>query len=124
MVGSAPVEVTLPNIALFAVAVAYAISLIKDWRPIRTLRAENRQLRDDLSAAETKISDLEGEVRKLQRATDLTVLQDEHRKIAEVLERVTGRLEGLDHAVKANTAAVELLSKQSLISEAIKESNA
>ena len=124
MVGSAPVEVTLPNIALFAVAVAYAISLIKDWRPIRTLRAENRQLREDLSAAETKISDLEGEVRKLQRATDLTVLQDEHRKIAEVLERVTGRLEGLDHAVKANTAAVELLSKQSLISEAIKESNA
>src|SRR4051812_694073 len=119
MLAAAPFDITLPNLALGAVALAYAVSLIKDWRPIRTLRTENRQLRSDLSTAEAKIQALESEVRTLQKATDLTVLQEEHRKIAEVLERVSKHLDSLDHSVKANTAAIEVVARGDILKEAL-----
>lgn len=103
------------EIAVILAGAGYVVSLIKDWRPVRTLRSDNHELRKQLGEAERKIAGLEAEVRSLQKATDLTVLQDEHRKIADVLERVVAKLDSLDRAVHANTASIEVLARGSLL---------
>lgn len=102
-----------------AAALAYVASLIRDWRPMKALRAENRELRNDLDEARVKIHDLEVKVEDLEKRTDLTSLREEHAKVVATLERVVTHLDRLDHAVKANTAATELVVKASAIAEAL-----
>ena len=111
MIGQIPLNI--PNLALVAIGIAYAVSLAKDWRPIRTLRAENRDLREALQLAQgeidkcrTKIGDLESQIATLKTATDLSVLQSEHKEIAGILGRVVARLDSLDHALRANTETI------------------
>lgn len=102
-------------------AAAWVVSLARDWRPMRALREENRGLREDLDAATQRIRDLEGEIGQLKKATDLTVLQREHRDIIAVIERLVDRIERLDGSVRGNTAAVELIAKKDVIDRAIEE---
>jgi hypothetical protein len=102
-------------------AVAYVVSLAKDWRPIRNLRVENQDLRQMLVNAEKKIESLESQVAVLQKATDLTGLLDEHKKIASILDRVVKTLDSLDGAVKGNTAAIEAVARGSVIRQTLEE---
>lgn len=119
---------TIPELAVLAVAVAYIISLIRDFRPVRVLRQENGELRaalktasERIDAQDKEIETLKLEIRRLERATDLTVLQRDHAQISDSLAHVADVLASLDSSVKANTAAVEILSKHSIISEVISD---
>lgn len=113
------VDISLPTLVIGCGVAAYVVSLARNWRPINALREENKGLRTDLNAANDRIHDLELEVEHWKQATDLTVLQREHREFADVLARVVKHLDRLDHSVKANTAAVELVVKASAIGDAL-----
>ena len=107
------------EIGALVAAAAYVMSLIRDWRPMKAMRQENKELRTDLDEARAKIHDLELKVEDLEKRTDLTALQKDNAKVAVTLERIAKHLDRLDHSVKANTAAVEVLSKQSAIADAL-----
>jgi L-lactate permease len=120
---SAAFGLSLPDLAAAALALGYVVSLVKDWRPIRTLRAENRELRSLCEAGDKKIVTLEAQVAVLQKATNLSAFQEEQRHIADTLERVAAKLDSLDGAVKANTAAVELIASGSALRQTIEDMN-
>jgi hypothetical protein len=107
--------------ALVIAGIGYVVSLAKDWRPVKTLRAENRELRELLTGAQQKITDLEGKVKLLEGATDLSVLQAEHKRIAETLDHVGVVLDRLDGAVRSNTAAIEAVARSSEFTRALKD---
>lgn len=92
-------------------ASAYLVSLARDWRPAKSLRQENRELREDLDEARQEITALKVQVAELQKAT-VPVLQAELATVARILER-------LDGSVAANTAAVQLVASQSVIADAL-----
>jgi uncharacterized protein YlxW (UPF0749 family) len=104
---------SITEAAALIVGAAYVTSLIRDWRPMKAMRNENRELRADLNAANEKIHDLEVKVHELER-TSVPVLQEEIAKVARILDR-------LDQSVKANTAAVELIAKQAAIAGALSD---
>ena len=61
------------DVALLLVGVAYVVSLFRDWRPLKTLREENAQLRAAFNDLQAKYDDLApGMV-----ATPMTGLEDE-----------------------------------------------
>lgn len=105
---------SLGELAIIAVAVGYVASLARDWRPMRSLREENRGLREDLDAANRKIQTLEAKVDELEGRTDLT-------RIAEAMQLVVTELRQLSSDVKSNTAAVEVLAKGHSIADALTE---
>lgn len=119
IVASLPFGFTATEFVVIAGAIAYVVSLARDWRPVRTLRAENRDLRQMLEVAEKKISALEAQVKSLEKATDLSAVVAEHAKIAAVLERVVKRLDSLDGAVHANTAVIEAVARGSALRETL-----
>lgn len=98
---------------------AYVMSLVRDWRPMKALRKENKDLRDDLDKANLKIHDLEVKVEDLEKRTDLSGLQAEHAKVVAMMERVAKHLDRLDHSVKANTAAAQMVVQASAIGQAL-----
>jgi uncharacterized protein YlxW (UPF0749 family) len=110
---------SVPEIIAVIAAIAYITSLLRDWRPMKALRNENRDLRDDLTRAQVRIDDLENEVDTWKKRTDLSILQKEQREIAAVLDRLVKHLDRLDGSVKANTAAVELIARKNAINDAL-----
>jgi L-lactate permease len=123
MLASAAFGLSLPDLAVAALALGYVVSLVKDWRPIRTLRAENRELRTLCEAGDKKIAALEAQVAVLEKATNLTAFQEEQKHIADALERVVAKLDNLDGAVRASTAAIELVASGSAIRQTIEDMN-
>lgn len=109
------------ELAIFVGVIAYVASLLRDWRPVKALRAENRDLRELYERAQTRIGELEREVKELQRATNLSILHDGQTKTVEALQAIVDEVRALDMSVKANTAAVEVLAKRQVIDDAIKE---
>lgn len=123
-----PFGLTIVELAVLAAAVAYVVSLAKDFRPMRSLRAENRELRGDLNHANRRISNLEEQNGALKREvddwksrTDMSDLREEHKEIVLVLKKMIDQLDHLDSAVKANTAATELVARQAMVKEALQE---
>lgn len=47
-------------------AIAYLVSLLRDWRPIRSLREENRELRRQVDEQGEKYNELERQHRELE----------------------------------------------------------
>jgi uncharacterized protein YlxW (UPF0749 family) len=107
------------EIGALLAAAGYLTSLWRDWRPMKAMRAENKELREDLNTANGKIRDLEVKVEDLEKRTDLTALQKETAAMAAAMARVAKHLDHLDHSVKASTAAVELIAQQSAIGQAL-----
>ena len=115
--------------ALFVAGVIVTVAAYaRDWRPIRSLRNENRELREVVSNRDEKIKELEqkvqtleGEVAELKKATDLSVLQREHAAFMELIQGLIAEVKGLDGAVRSNTAAVELIAKKDAIDDALSE---
>jgi predicted RNase H-like nuclease (RuvC/YqgF family) len=85
---------------------SYVVTLLKDWRPIRALRSENRELRSLLATADKKIDVLEARIATLQDATDLSSLHAEQKNIATILERVVEHLDKLEEAMGVQTLAI------------------
>jgi biopolymer transport protein ExbB/TolQ len=56
--------------ALIFIAIAYIVSLVRDWRPIRTLRDENKELRRELNKLQAKYADLEKKYDELGKSRD------------------------------------------------------
>lgn len=112
---------SVTEFAALLIGAGYVISLARDWRPVRTLRSENRELREAAEAAAKKTALLETKVKTLEHATDLTVLQREHQQFAETMQRVVETLDRLDSAVRANTTAVEALARDSHLKRALEE---
>lgn len=127
---------TLSETAFLFVAAGYVASLVRDWRPMKSLREENRDLRNDLNRASARIAeleaargDLEHQIKDLERATDYSslqksqkVLQENQQRIADTLKTVADALSGLESAVRANTTSVEVIARASVIAEAISAS--
>lgn len=109
----------IAEIAVGLAALAYALSLVRDWRPMRSLREDNRGLREDLNEASKKISGLEGEIEHLKTATDVSILQQEHQAFAELLEGLVSRVEDLTGALRANTTVMELIARKDTIADAL-----
>lgn len=108
---------TLLELAAIAAAIGYMTSLVKDWRPMRALRAENVDLRTTLDglqrrldAAEEKIGSQREEIERLKKATDLSILQAENAQILSTLNKVAADLAGHDVILAANTSAIVLLT--------------
>lgn len=114
----------LPEIGILVIGVGYVASLVRDWRPMKALRQENKDLRHDLNLANGKIHDLEIKVEDLEKRTDLTALQKETAAMAAAMVRVAKHLDHLDHSVKANTAATALVASQSVIADALADHDA
>lgn len=106
------------ELAALLAGAAYVTSLVRDWRPMKALRQENRDLRRDLNVANDEIGELKVKVKELERAT-VPVLQREIVEVARILNRVVETLDHLDSSVKANTAAAELVASQSAIAAAL-----
>lgn len=124
LASASPLTLSPAWIALGFAAIAYLVAQVRDYRPMRTLRQENKDLRDDLDKAKKRISDLEKDRDGWKARTDLTVLQQEHREITNALERITGTLDRLDRDVKANTAAVEVIARGAVIRDVLDEHDA
>lgn len=105
------------------IGAAYLISLSRNWRPMTALRQENKDLRADLNRANVKIDQLEDKVKDLEKAS-IPVLHAELVEVARILDRVGKQLDKLDHSVKANTAAVQLVASQSVIADALTDHTA
>ena len=111
----------LAEIIVVFAGLAYFVSLVRDWRPMRTLRDENRGLREDLDNAAKRIAHLEAEVERLSGITDLSVLQREHTAFAQLMQQLVAEVKSLDQSVRTNTAAVELIAKKDAIHDALSE---
>lgn len=118
---SGPFGLTIAEFAFVLIGCGYVATIARDWRPIKALREENRGLRHDLDATQKKLVLVEHELAEWKSRTDLSVLQIEHRQIAETLERVVNTLAGLDRAVHANTAAIEMVARTHAVNEALSE---
>lgn len=112
---------SVAEVAALCIGAAYAMSLVRDWRPMKAMRQENKDLRADLNTANRKIHDLEVKVDDLEKRTDLSSLQKETAAMAKAMERVAKHLDHLDHSVKANTAATALVASQSAIADALSD---
>lgn len=119
MLAATLLGLSIAELALIVGALAYVTSILRDWRPLRSMRAENRELRTDLNSAYGRIEELESEVKDLKSATDMTGFQHEQRRIADALSLVVAELKQLAHDVHANTAAVELIAKKDMITDAL-----
>lgn len=114
--------------AVVAAILGYVVSLLRNWRPMGVLRSENRDLRAALQEAveqrhklEERVGELEREVTQLKRATDLSPIAQQQQQGIRVLEELVREVKQLDGSIKANTAAVETLSKRRIIDEALDE---
>lgn len=108
---------TLVEVAVIVAAVGYVTSLVKDWRPMRTLRAENIDLRATLEGlqkrldgAETKIAEQKDEIDRLKKATDLSALQTENATILSTLEKIATGMTVHDEVLRTNTQVLRLLT--------------
>lgn len=112
--------------------IAYVVSLLKDWRPVRALRQENHDLREALEMTEKrmeaakadsdrKIENLERKVEELQSKTDLSPIAERQAHGIEVLAALVGEVKEMTKGLHANTAAVELLSKRLVIDDALRD---
>ena len=93
MINTVTTRFSLTDYVVVAGVIAYIVSLAKDWRPIRTLRAENRELRLMLATATDRIKELEQKIVLLQNATDLTLILEEQHRTADLLLRLVEKLE-------------------------------
>lgn len=73
-------NVSLTDFVLILVAIGYVTMLLKDWRPIKSLRAENKELRSDceriqgeLEQERRKYTDLEHRYDELKKTRDISV---------------------------------------------------
>lgn len=128
MLGVTIFGLSIAELAFVVGVIFAAIAYARDWRPIRSLRSENRELREDIQHRDARIADLEvkvtaleGEVAHWKAATDLTVLQREHRAFMECMQQLVAEVKALDGAVRANTAVVELIAKKDAINDALNE---
>jgi len=119
---------SVAEIAFVVGVILAAIAYARDWRPIRSLRIENRELREDIAnrddkirSLEQKVVALEGEIAQLKQATDLTVLQREHHAFMELMQQMVAEVKSLDSAVRSNTAAIEVIARKDIISDALSE---
>lgn len=116
--------------------VAYIVSLVRDWRPIRSLRDENRDLRSALdeqtkryNALEKKFDELAAKYALLEKSRDFASAFDplsaaidrsrkdahaEHEKMLSVLDGVERRSEEafaeITRGLAANTAVISTLA--------------
>ena len=60
----------LGDFALLLIGLAYVISLLRDYRPIRALRDENADLRAAFTDLQRKYDDLEGRYKLLEQSRD------------------------------------------------------
>jgi biopolymer transport protein ExbB/TolQ len=58
------------DFALLLVALAYVVSLVRDWRPIRALRDENKDLRTAFTELQRKYDDLEKRYIAIEKSRD------------------------------------------------------
>jgi len=58
------------TVVLLFVALGYVVSLVRDWRPIRTLRQENADLRAALADLQSKYDDLEKRYATIEKSRD------------------------------------------------------
>ena len=122
-------------VPVFLVA-AYVVSLVRDWRPIRSLRDENRDLRASLEehskrydALEKKYDELAGKYAALEKSRDfssafqpLSVAIDrsrkdansEHERMLSVIDSLERRSEEawaeIARGLAANTAVISTLA--------------
>lgn len=116
--------------------VAYVVSLVRDWRPIRSLRDENRDLRASLeeqtkrfNALEKKYEELAGKYAALEKSRDFTAAfqplsaaidrsradaNTEHEKMLAALDSLERRNEEawaeIARGLAANTAVISTLA--------------
>lgn len=122
-------HLTIGDFGFLLIGVAYLISIVRDWRPVRQLREENRELRaerdDDrkkLEAQEQRIKTLEESrdvaraLVPLERALDQarSDMSHEHEKIILHLDALSKGVEtGITELVKGlsgNTAVTATLA--------------
>lgn len=118
--------------ALIIAVVAYVVSIVRDWRPIRALREENRDLRATLeqqeqryNALEHRYSELERKCAFLEKSRDFGTAFEplsraidqaradsthEHEKILGALEAVVGQLGELAKGLASNSAVTAALA--------------
>lgn len=122
-------------VPVFLVA-AYIVSLVRDWRPIRSLREENRDLRSSLEeqskrydALEKKYDDLAGKYAVLEKSRDFSSAfqplaaaidrarhdsNTEHERMLAVIDGLERRSEEawaeIARGLAANTAVISTLA--------------
>lgn len=123
---------SLTDYALLLIGLAYVVSLLRDWRPIRSLRSENRDLRGALeqsdrrcAALETRCAELEGKCAALEKSRDFQTsfaevvraidqaradTTHEHEKLLGALDGIVHELGELGKGIAQNTAATAALA--------------
>lgn len=122
-------------VPVFLVA-AYVVSLVRDWRPIRSLRDENRDLRASLEeqskrydALEKKYDDLAGKYAVLEKSRDFASAFEplshaiersrkdanaEHERMLSAIDAIERRSEEawgeITRGLAANTAVISTLA--------------
>ena len=102
---------SISEVVIIGIGVGYVVSLVRDWRPMKALRQENRDLRDDLDAANKKIADLETEVGNLKKATDLTALHQGQTATVDALRALVDEVKLLDSSMHQNTEEIKVAAQ-------------
>lgn len=58
------------SLVVLFIALGYVVSLVRDWRPIRTLRQENSDLRASLADLQRKYTELEQKYTAIEKSRD------------------------------------------------------
>lgn len=122
-------EVGITDVVVIFAAITYVVSVMKDWRPIRTLRRENADLRSMLTELERKYEDLSKRYELLEKTRDfqaslapvatlvehgLTVSTEERKRIMDAIEqheqRETKAWREITAGLGANTRVLEHLA--------------
>lgn len=117
------------EIVLVFIGLAYVVSLVRDWRPIRTLRQENSDLRTALTELQRKYDDLEKRHLMLEKSRDFQAAFEplaraidqmradsgqEHEKLltafADHEQREAGAWSEITRSLAANTSALAALA--------------
>lgn len=126
------------GVTTFAVAVSAAVTIsaalvglvfrgaATAWREERDAAVDkSERLEAKVDEQAGQIAQLEAKVVELEHRTNYEVYAErsarEHQAILDGLTAVTAELKGLDSAVKANTAAVELVARGSALRQALED---
>ena len=123
---------TLSAVVAIAVALSSAVvgvifrGAAVAWREERDAAVDKAdRLEETVRDQAKQIVELNAKVKLLEERTNYETYAHrsaaEHKAILDGLERVVGKLEALDGAVRANTAATELVAKGSMVRDALDE---